>query len=66
MPLPSGPMTRDRVENALNILARVIAERGPEDAARAAPIYDRLERELEAMENDIQSRVRARLAAVHL
>ena len=59
-----GPITRERVENALNILADVIARRSPEDAARAAPIYDRLERELAAMERDgIQARARARLAA---
>ena len=61
-----GPITRERVENALNILADVIARRSPEDAARAAPIYDRLERELKAMENDIQARARARLAGVLL
>lgn len=66
MPLIPGHITRERVENALNILARVIARRSAEDAARAAPIYDRLERELEAMDNDIQARARARLATVHL
>lgn len=63
MSLPSGPMTRERVENALNVLAGVIAQSSPEDVVKMAPIYERLERELEAMQNDVRSRALARLAA---
>jgi hypothetical protein len=58
------PLTRQRVSHALDLLAGIIAGRRPEDAARFAPIYDRLERELAAMPlDDIQTRARARLAA---
>lgn len=58
------PITRERVENALTVLAGIIASRNAEDAATLAPIYDRLERELEAMARvDIRDRARARLAA---
>ncbi len=64
--LNPGPITRERVENALNILADVLARRSPEDAARAAPIYERLERELAAIDaaNDVRLRARMRLAAL--
>lgn len=57
------PITRERVESALMVLAGIIASRNAEDAATLAPIYDRLERELAAMPvMDIRERARARLA----
>ena len=63
MPNP-GPITRERVEKALNVLAGIVARSNPEDAAAVAPIYDRLERELAAMDrDDIRTRARARLCA---
>lgn len=59
----SQPVTRARVEHALDLLAGIIAGFSAEDAARVAPIYERLERELAAMDNDVQTRARARLIA---
>jgi hypothetical protein len=60
----AAPLTRARVEHALDLLAGIIATSSEEDAAAVAPIYDRLERELEAMpRDDIRARARARLAA---
>lgn len=47
LPSPQrGPVTRERIDGALDALAGIIASRSPEDAATLAPIYDRLEREL--------------------
>lgn len=64
MPHPARPLTRARVAHALDLLAGIIADSSEEDAAIVAPIYDRLERELEAMPREsIQERARARLAA---
>lgn len=56
--LQRGPVTRERIEGALDALAEIIASRSPEDAAALAPIYERLERELAAF--GVQARVRAR------
>lgn len=50
-------MTRQRVKRALTLLARIIVDSSDEDASSAAPIYDRLERELAAM--DVKARARA-------
>lgn len=60
-----GLITRARIENALDILAGIIRACNDEDAATLAPIYDRLENELAAMDrsHDIKSRVDARLSA---
>lgn len=58
-------ITRARIERALDVLAGIIAASGEEDARTVAPIYDRLERELAAMDrdHDVRARARARLAA---
>lgn len=57
------PMTRVRVEHALQLLAGIVAESSEEDAAIVAPIYDRLENELAAMGRaDVRERARARLS----
>lgn len=57
------PLTRQRVEHTLDLLAGIIAGRKPEDAARFAPIYDRLERELAAMPEDDNIQNAAKLPA---
>lgn len=57
------PLTRQRVEHALQLLAGIVAESSEERAALLAPIYDRLERELAAMD-DIVRRARERLAKI--
>lgn len=57
------PLTRQRVEHALQLLAGIIASRSAEDAAPLAPLFDRLETELAVMDRtDIRERARARLA----
>ncbi len=59
------PLTRQRVEHALVLLAGIIAHSSEEDAATVAAIYDRLEVELAAIDrDDIRARARARLAGV--
>jgi predicted DNA-binding transcriptional regulator AlpA len=61
----AGPVTRERVENALTVLAGIIASSTAEDAATTAPLYQRLERELDAFDKaaDVQARARARIAS---
>lgn len=57
-------ITAQRIETALLVLAGIIARRDSEVAAKLAPIYDRLERELEALQrDDIRARALRRLAA---
>lgn len=52
-------MSRERVERALLLLAEIIGQRSPDDAAVLAPIYDRLERELAAMDrSDVVARAK--------
>ena len=58
------PVTAERIERGLLQLARIIADVNQAEALQLAPIYDRLERELEAMTtNDVRSRALRRLAA---
>jgi hypothetical protein len=57
-------ITPQRVENALLLLATIIASREPEFAARVEPIYDRMEREFASMKrDDVRARAMRRLAA---
>lgn len=58
------PLTRQRVEHALGLLAGIIVGSNDEDAAALAPVYARLERELAEMgdSDDIRIRARMRLA----
>lgn len=57
------PLTPQRVEHALLLLAQIIASRDAVVAARLEPIYDRLERELVAMRrDDIRARAQRLLA----
>lgn len=48
-PRKKAPMTVERVENALDILARIMAGAKREEAALAAPLWKRLESELERL-----------------
>ncbi len=57
-----GPITRARIENALDILAGIIATSNDADVTQLAPMYDRLERELTIID-DIRARAAVRLAA---
>jgi excisionase family DNA binding protein len=57
-----GPLTRERVEHALTLLAEIIASSTADRAATIAPIYERLESELAAFDSaaNVQARARAR------
>ncbi|MFB8343300.1 hypothetical protein ACWGNA_19785 [Brucella cytisi] len=44
----SQPITRERIERALNVLAQWMMRLGP-DGVKCLPIYERLERELETL-----------------
>ena len=69
LPQPAArPVTRERIERALDVLAGIIASGGPADAAALAPIYDRLERELAAFDKgaEVQARARTRADGVRL
>ncbi len=55
-------MTPERVERATLLLAVIISQRSPEDAAVLAPIFDRLERELDGMQNsDVKLKAQRRI-----
>lgn len=57
-------ITARRIENALLVLAGIIAWSDADAARKLAPIYDRIERELEALQrDDIRARALHRLAA---
>ncbi len=57
-------ITAQRIEDALLVLATIIAARDDAFADRIRPVYDRLEREFEACKrDDVRARARARLAA---
>ncbi|MES2671572.1 MAG: hypothetical protein V4673_14305 [Pseudomonadota bacterium] len=57
-------ISRERVEGALLLLAEIIGQRSHADAAVLAPIYDRLEQELAAMDrNDVVARARRFVAS---
>lgn len=44
----SQPITRERIERAMDTLAQWMVRLGP-DGVKCLPIYERLERELEAL-----------------
>lgn len=56
------PVTAERIENALDTLARLMIDLGPE-GERCIPIFERLEQELAAIKSgqDKMSAVRDRL-----